>query len=682
MEQDSFVDSRTSKPLNGSLLIDVAGTVAKCCEPDMRGHAHLSLEAPAFVPLLDVLSTAISARETSNMWRGFDKSDVLRLILQTIDEMGYREVVELLERASGVQLFQPDVRMLQQSVLGGKWHEAGKALLCLSLSQVARQGCWFLLMQHKFLETIVDCGSSLETKIACLRKDLSPAAFDPPTTERVHECASLLMYQGSELMARALKISSLCRSHLFSRLTCLMPASVAMQPSRLATLLSHAHRFQVLCCPMHVESHGFCRESLIEPHRCKIPVFPQHCVGCLHAHQKEVWTVAVAPKINHKETLVASGAADKSVSVWLLTAEDAASGAPSSETALPDLVARGTVPLSPSPPCENSCGSATADVWEASPRHSVGSKWAAAYLDMHVNQTQSLTLLEKGKVVGTCKLVWRTLCLSPAAFLDWDSTGKLLAAGSENASVEAWEDGRRIGDYRAHSGLLVALQWVPGSRRLISLGADRTMALVSVQQSNLTLTQIIEYEWLLPARPQEGLLLPGGESIIVFFADRQVKVFDLVTKQETFWVQGKDLVVAACASKLCNQILMSTASFPPVLRLWDLDERKVVQKYRGHKLSRLTVRPAFGGPAEEFVISGSEDAQIYIWHRLWGCMLQQLNGHAAAVNQVAWLHSCGSLCLVSAGDDGVLLLWSSPATASNEPADKEETKALPSGDDK
>ena len=43
-----------------------------------------------------------------------------------------------------------------------------------------------------------------------------------------------------------------------------------------------------------------------------------------------------------------------------------------------------------------------------------------------------------------------------------------------------------------------------------------------------------------------------------------------------------------------------------VLRLWDLDERKMVQKYRGHKLGRLTIRPAFGGPCEELVMSGSE----------------------------------------------------------------------------
>ena len=43
-------------------------------------------------------------------------------------------------------------------------------------------------------------------------------------------------------------------------------------------------------------------------------------------------------------------------------------------------------------------------------------------------------------------------------------------------------------------------------------------------------------------------------------------------------------------------------------------------------------------------------------------MLQQLKGHAAAVNQVAWINSCGPVCLLSAGDDGVLLLWSLATT--------------------
>lgn len=617
----------------------MTGTVTRLPESGAGDHESPSSE-PAVRPL-SVASGDVSCR----LWRGFDTREVLRLILQTLDEMGYGNVVPFLEEASGVELLHPDVRKLQQSILEGKWKEAGRALLRLPLEQLTRQGCWFLLMQHKFLETVLDSSSSLEMRIACLRQDLSSSAFDSATTERVHQCASLLMYRDDELMAHALGISSLCRNKLFRHLTCLLPASVAMQPSRLATILSHARRFQLLCCPLHFEPQCSSKESVVEPHCCKIPLLPQCCVGCLQAHQKEVWTVAVAPKLpNITETLVASGAVDKSVCVWMLTTDAARYNK------------------------SNSTGEQ--DTREYLPQSEMESRWLAAWMEndgdsaIRLEQTQPLPLFENGNIIGTCRLLWRMQRLtSAAAFLDWDSTGTLLATGGENAFVEAWEDGRRIGDYCTHSGSLVALQWVPGSKRLISMGSDRAMCLVSLQHSNLTLTHVVEYEWFLPARPQEGFLLPGQDSIIVFFVDRQAKVFDLTTKEEMFWVQGKDLVVAACASKVCNQILMSTTNSPPVLRLWDLDERKVVQKYRGHKLGRLTIRPAFGGLAEELVISGSEDAQIYIWHRLWGCMLQQLKGHAAAVNQVAWIHSCGSLCLMSAGDDGVLLLWSASSNA-------------------
>ncbi|KAL8426026.1 hypothetical protein Efla_001944 [Eimeria flavescens] len=595
-----------------------------------------------FLTIPELLDLAPSDGE--KVWRGFDEQEVLRLLLQTLNELGYKDVALSLEEASGVTLLDPDVQKLQGSILSGKWQDACRALLRLPLDFLTRQGCLFLLMQQKFIEALMDPESSLEQKVQCLRKDLCASAFDSATTERVHECASLLMYTGCELTAQALRISCISRSQLFNRLTCLLPPSTAMQPSRLATILSHARRFQELCCPLHAEPYCSSKEIPILPHRCKKPLLPQCCVGCLHAHQKEVWSLALAPSPPHStEILVASGAADKSVCVWLLTANSSTCN----------------TTASPQETCEPSD---LGQPW---------SKWQEAWLNsdgeaaVRVEQTQPLPIAERGSVVGTCQLLWRVQRLtSAAAFLDWDSTGTVLAVGCETAFVEAWEEGRRIADFCTHSGSLVALQWVPGSRRLMTIGSDRTINLLSFHQSGAQHTHVVDYEWSLPARPQEGFLLPGGGSIMVFFADRQAKVFDLISKEETFWMQGKDLVVAACASKVSNQLLLSTANCPPVLRLWDLDERRVVQKYRGHKMGRLALRPAFGGPAEELVISGSEGefphAQIYIWHRLWGCMLQQLRGHAAPVNQVAWLQSRGSLCLISAGDDGVLLLWSAP----------------------
>jgi len=79
------------------------------------------------------------------------------------------------------------------------------------------------------------------------------------------------------------------------------------------------------------------------------------------------------------------------------------------------------------------------------------------------------------------------------------------------------------------------------------------------------------------------------------------------------------------------------------------------------------VRSCFGGPREEFVFSGSEDAQVYIWHRHYGSLLQVLAGHTAAVNSVCWSSARGEggPWLISTADDHTLRVWSAGSEASS-----------------
>eukprot|EP00913_Durusdinium_trenchii_P032571 g30493.t1 len=66
-----------------------------------------------------------------------------------------------------------------------------------------------------------------------------------------------------------------------------------------------------------------------------------------------------------------------------------------------------------------------------------------------------------------------------------------------------------------------------------------------------------------------------------------------------------------------------------------------------------------GFPEEqEMVVSGSEDAQVYIWHRHYGSLLQVLAGHSATVNTVCWVRAeKDNAWLISASDDGTLRVW-------------------------
>ena len=87
----------------------------------------------------------------------------------------------------------------------------------------------------------------------------------------------------------------------------------------------------------------------------------------------------------------------------------------------------------------------------------------------------------------------------------------------------------------------------------------------------------------------------------------------------------------------------------------------VAQTYTGHNQGRFVVRACFAGPQEQFVASGSEDSQVYIWHRHLGTLVQVLAGHSSTVNAVMYLSGAfgdAASYLLSASDDHTIRVWS------------------------
>lgn len=102
---------------------------------------------------------------------------------------------------------------------------------------------------------------------------------------------------------------------------------------------------------------------------------------------------------------------------------------------------------------------------------------------------------------------------------------------------------------------------------------------------------------------------------------------------------------------------------PDEAQLWDIASQTLLSRFNGHKSSNLVIKSCFGGVERSFVVSGSEDGQIYVYHSISGRLLQKLKGHTDAVNSVAW-HPTNPRMFASASDDSTVRIWTPDESSS------------------
>ncbi|CAF4732960.1 unnamed protein product, partial [Rotaria magnacalcarata] len=93
------------------------------------------------------------------------------------------------------------------------------------------------------------------------------------------------------------------------------------------------------------------------------------------------------------------------------------------------------------------------------------------------------------------------------------------------------------------------------------------------------------------------------------------------------------------------------------VHLWDLHDRQLLRKYQGVTQGHYVNHATFGGPNEEFIASGSEDSNVYLWHRKQERPIMIFSGHTRTVNCVSW-HPILPLLFASASDDATVRIWS------------------------
>lgn len=156
--------------------------------------------------------------------------------------------------------------------------------------------------------------------------------------------------------------------------------------------------------------------------------------------------------------------------------------------------------------------------------------------------------------------------------------------------------------------------------------------------------------WPVP-RTTDMKMTEDGTRLLTIGIDKCITVYNVhqLNITEIGRIQEQGVITSLTLTKDGKYALVNIQDSQE-LHLWDLDELELVHKYSGQKQLTYIIRSTLGGHHESFVLSGSEDNNVYIWSRETETLLEVLEGHENTVNCVSWC-PVEPMQFVSASDD-------------------------------
>ncbi|GJJ12550.1 hypothetical protein Clacol_006793 [Clathrus columnatus] len=536
----------------------------------------------------------------STLYKGsnVNREEFIRLVMQSLRDIGYVESANVLEAESGYRLESNLVATFRESVLDGRWDEAILALDRLEIiNEEYRRSAKFLIRQQKYLELLE--AQDVNNALLVLRTELAPLNIDP---ERLH----LLMSASSEEVRRwarwdGAKGSS--RQQLLYNLQRYIPSTTMIPSRRFDTLLEQARQFQRNSCLYHNTSEPF---SLYTDHTCGRERFPTVTTLILE-HANEVWDLRWS---NNGEYL-ATASADKTAIIWRIGANRQSTG----RECVPEHVLTGdsepvnSLAWSPDDETLLTCSDQVIKMWKV--------KTGVCFKDLrgHTEIVTAVEWLHDGSGFISAGMDSRIIF--------WDNQGK---------QRDAWENVPiRVTDIAA----------APNGSRFIAVGISRDPISVDIAPDHLELSS------------KPPLLTPEIQRF-----EKRVMIWSWEEKclEDSFALEDFGEVTSVKISQDSRYALIGHG--PDEIQLWDLfDAPRLARKYIGHRQGKNVIRSCFGGVDEHFIASGSENGKVYIWQRETGQLLEVLPGHGpGSVNCVAW-NPKDPCMFASCSDDHTIRIW-------------------------
>ncbi|KAM3301345.1 WD repeat-containing protein 26 [Capsicum chacoense] len=237
------------------------------------------------------------------------------------------------------------------------------------------------------------------------------------------------------------------------------------------------------------------------------------------------------------------------------------------------------------------------------------------------------------------------------SYISWSPDDhQLLTCGVEEV-VRRWdvESGQCIRVYVKNGLGLISCGWAPDGQRIFCGATDKSISMWDLEGKELEC-----WKGHRTLRISDLGITSDGKHVVSVCKENMIVLFGWESKTEKV-IQEDQSITSFVLSMDKKYVLVSLLN--QEIHLWNIEGTvKLVAKYKGHKRSRFVVRSCLGGLDQAFIASGSEDSQVYIWHRGSGELVGILAGHSGTVNCVSW-NPGNPHMLASASDDHTIRIW-------------------------
>ncbi|KAH6655308.1 WD domain-containing protein [Truncatella angustata] len=233
----------------------------------------------------------------------------------------------------------------------------------------------------------------------------------------------------------------------------------------------------------------------------------------------------------------------------------------------------------------------------------------------------------------------------------WSWDDSMLVTCCQDHYARLWD--AHTGDLRRKierfSEPVSSCVWAPDNQSFIIGCLDKSHSLT---QWDTRGNKIVD--WETSTRVEDLTASADGRWLVAMDDKNHIHIYNLASRDLEYSIDLRTRLTSVTISADSRYLLINHQS--GLAELFDLALKEHVTSYTGHTGGDFVIRSAFGGANESFVISGSEDGAINIWHKATATPVERLVGHQPRTNSVSW--SPTDPCLfASCGDDGKIKMY-------------------------